>query len=89
MLKVCMKLEKENIILPPSTGGSVVQNPPAKEEEAGKKKDFNLCIASIVGDYPWTASCSSCLGWICTMVWNECISIFCSYDRENLFLCSI
>ena len=29
MLKVCMKLEKENIILPPSTGGSVVQNPPA------------------------------------------------------------
>ena len=24
-----MKLEKENLILPPSTGGSVVQNPPA------------------------------------------------------------
>ena len=29
-MKVCMKLEKENLILPPSTGGSVVKNPPAK-----------------------------------------------------------
>ena len=68
-----MKLEKENLILPPSTGGSVVKNPPTNagdmdlipESGNGNLEKEMATHSSILAwkisgtEYPWLQSMGS------------------------------
>ena len=66
-----MKLEKENLILPPSTGGSVLKNPPTN---AG---DMDLIPESGNGNLEKEmATLSSVLAWRIPLYLYICILIF-------------